>query len=80
VRSIVWRHPLLLGIVRLWWRSCPIVAVVGEEHLQSVLQRWPSFLPCYWHQHQLFGARYLMQLQQQQRLRAGFLISPVGRR
>jgi lysophospholipid acyltransferase (LPLAT)-like uncharacterized protein len=68
--------PLLLGIVRLWWRSCPIVAVVGEEHLQSVLQRWPSFLPCYWHQHQLFGARYLMLLQQQRRLRAGFLISP----
>ena len=68
--------PLLLGIVRVWWRSCPIVAVVGEQHLQSVLQRWPSFLPCYWHQHQLFGARYLLLLQQQRRLRAGFLISP----
>lgn len=68
--------PVLLGIVRLWWRSCPIVAVVGEEHLNAVLARFPSFLPCYWHQHQLFGARFLMMLQQQGRLRAGFLISP----
>jgi lysophospholipid acyltransferase (LPLAT)-like uncharacterized protein len=68
--------PLLLGIVRLWWRSCPIVAIVGEAHLNAVLSRWPSFLPCYWHQHQLFGARFLLLLQEQGRLRAGFLISP----
>jgi lysophospholipid acyltransferase (LPLAT)-like uncharacterized protein len=68
--------PLLLGIVRLWWRSCPIVAIVGEEHLNAVLARFPSFLPCYWHQHQLFGARFLMLQQQRGRLRAGFLISP----
>ena len=49
--------PTLLALVRLWWSSCRIVAVVGEEHLEAVLARWPSFLPCYWHQHQLFGAR-----------------------
>jgi lysophospholipid acyltransferase (LPLAT)-like uncharacterized protein len=78
MRRLLYRlaSPVLLGIVRLWWRSCPIVAVVGEEHLEAVLARWPSFLPCYWHQHQLFGARFLMMLQRQGRLRAGFLISP----
>jgi lysophospholipid acyltransferase (LPLAT)-like uncharacterized protein len=68
--------PILLAVIRTWWRSCRIVAVSGQEHLDAVLARWPSFLPCYWHQHQLFGARFLLMLQQQGRLRAGFLISP----
>jgi lysophospholipid acyltransferase (LPLAT)-like uncharacterized protein len=68
--------PALLGVVRLWWRSCRIVAVVGEQHLDAVLAQWPSFLPCYWHQHQLFCARYLLLQQRQRSLRLGFLISP----
>jgi len=68
--------PTLLGIMRLWWRSCRIVVVVGEQHLDAVLARWPSFLPCYWHQHELFCARYLLLQQRQRPLRLGFLISP----
>ncbi|HXR20496.1 MAG TPA: lysophospholipid acyltransferase family protein [Steroidobacteraceae bacterium] len=68
--------PLVVGLVRLWWRSCRIVAVVGEAHLDAVLARAPSFLPCYWHQHQLFCGYYLLQAQQRRRLRVGFLISP----
>jgi lysophospholipid acyltransferase (LPLAT)-like uncharacterized protein len=66
----------LLALIRAWWRSCRIVAVSGIEHLDAVLARWPSFLPCYWHQHQLFGARFLLLMQQQGKLRVGFLISP----
>lgn len=68
--------PLVLGIARLWWHSCRIVAVVGEEHLEEVLARWPSFLPCYWHQHTLFCAQYLLRQQRHRPLRVGFLISP----
>ena len=68
--------PILLVLVRAWWSSCRIVTVVGQEHLEAVLARWPSFLPCYWHQHQLFGARFLLLMQRQGKLRAGFLISP----
>lgn len=68
--------PILLGVVRLWWRSCRIVAVVGEEHLEAALSQAPSFLPCYWHQHQLFCARFMLDAQQRRRLRVGFLISP----
>jgi len=68
--------PLVLGLVRLWWRSCRIVAVVGEPHLDAVLARVPSFLPCYWHQHHLFCARYLLAQQASRGLRVGFLISP----
>lgn len=67
--------PTVLALVRLWWRSCRVVAVVGEEHLEAVLARWPSFLPCYWHQHHLFCARYLLS-QSGRPLRVGFLISP----
>jgi lysophospholipid acyltransferase (LPLAT)-like uncharacterized protein len=68
--------PLVVALVRLWWRSCRVVAVIGEQHLDAVLAHAPSFLPCYWHQHQLFCSRYLLQAQQRRRLRVGFLISP----
>jgi hypothetical protein len=78
MRRLLYRlaAPILLTLIRTWWRSCRIVAVAGQENLDSVLQRWPSFLPVYWHQHQLFGARFLLLMQAQGKLRAGFLISP----
>jgi lysophospholipid acyltransferase (LPLAT)-like uncharacterized protein len=81
-RMTVWRRlayalavPLGAGIIRFWWLTCRIVRVVGDEHVAAALAKAPSFIPCYWHQHQLFGARYLMS----QRLRGvqvGWLISP----
>jgi lysophospholipid acyltransferase (LPLAT)-like uncharacterized protein len=78
VRRTLYRlaAPILLGIMRLWWRSCRIVVVVGEAHLDAVLARWPSFLPCYWHQHQLFCGRYLLLQHGRRPLKVGFLISP----
>ncbi len=68
--------PTILALVRLWWRSCRMVVVVGEQHLDAALASAPSFLPCYWHQHQLFCSRYLLQAQRGRRLRVGFLVSP----
>jgi len=68
--------PLAVGLVRLWWRSCRVVAVHGSEHLDAVLGRFPSFLPVYWHQHHLFCAQFLLVQQRERPLRAGFLISP----
>ena len=68
--------PLASGLVRLWWRSCRIVAVLGTEHLDAVLARYPSFLPVYWHQHHMFCAQYLLAQQGLRPLRTGFLISP----
>lgn len=68
--------PLIHGIARLWWRSCRVVAVLGTEHLDATLARWPSFIPCYWHQHTLFCAQYLLREQSRRALRVGFLISP----
>ena len=67
--------PVGLALLRLWWRSCRIVRVEGEEHLSAALAAAPSLLPCYWHQHELFCARYLL-LQMPRGLKLGFLISP----
>jgi lysophospholipid acyltransferase (LPLAT)-like uncharacterized protein len=67
--------PLALALIRFWWWSCRIVRVQGEEHLAAALERAPSLLPCYWHQHELFCARWLLE-QQKRGLKVGFLISP----
>ena len=78
MRRVAYRYlaPLAAGLIRLWWRSCRVVSVVGEEHLDAVLGRHPSFLPVYWHQHHLFCAWFLLQQQHARQLRTGFLISP----
>lgn len=66
--------PLGVGIIRAWWLTCRVVAVRGAGHLDEALARAPSLIPCFWHQHQLFCAKYL--LEQRARLKAGWLISP----
>jgi lysophospholipid acyltransferase (LPLAT)-like uncharacterized protein len=67
--------PLALLALKACWRSCRIVRVVGVENLEAALAAAPSMLPCYWHQHELFCARYLL-LQMPRGLKLGFLISP----
>jgi len=67
--------PLGYGIIRLWWRTARVVGVLGVEHLEAALKRAPSLVPCYWHQHQLFCARYLLE-QRAKGLTVGWLISP----
>lgn len=67
--------PVALLILRFWWLTCRITRVEGAEHLAAALARAPSLLPCYWHQHELFCARYLLD-QRGRGLKLGFLISP----
>ncbi len=67
--------PLLLAVVRLWWASCRVERVVGQENLDAALGAHGSMLPCYWHQHELFCGRYLLQ-QRARGLVPGFLVSP----
>jgi hypothetical protein len=66
--------PLAMGIIRTWWALCRIIEVTGAEHLGEALAKAPSLVPCYWHQHQLYCAKYL--LQQRARMKVGWLISP----
>jgi len=68
--------PLIIGLLRLWWTTCRVVRVIGEEHIDAALARHPAFIPVYWHQHHLFVARFLLEAQRGRSLRTGFLVSP----
>src|ERR1700759_5592040 len=46
--------PVGLLAIRVVWGWSRVVASVGSEHITSSLARAPSFIPVYWHQHQLF--------------------------
>jgi len=67
--------PLALAIIRAWWFTCRVVRVEGEGHLEAALARAPSLVPCYWHQHQLYCGKYLVE-QRARGLTVGWLISP----
>lgn len=66
--------PVALAMVRLWWASCGRLRVIGQEHLAQAVADGP-FIPVYWHDSQLFCARYLLS-QRGLGLKLGFLISP----
>ncbi|MDP8985102.1 MAG: lysophospholipid acyltransferase family protein [Pseudomonadota bacterium] len=67
--------PIALSLVRLVWRWSRVVSVVGSEHISRALGTAPSFVPVYWHQHQLFCVRHLLALRGAG-VKLGFLISP----
>jgi len=67
--------PVALAVLHAWWRSCRVVRVVGDEHLDAALARAPSLVPCYWHQHLLYCGKYLVE-QRHRGLTVGWLISP----
>lgn len=67
--------PLALAIARLWWATCRIERVEGAEYLDAALRKAPSLVPCFWHQHQAFCAKYLLE-QRARGLAVGWLISP----
>lgn len=77
LRRFAWRIVARIGIglMRFFWATCRVVRVVGDEHMAQALARAPSLIPVYWHQHQLFCARYLLD-QASRGLKLGFLISP----
>lgn len=62
----------LLRMVAGWSRR---VQVIGNEHIAVALERAPSFIPVYWHQHQLMCVKYLLE-QRRAGVNLGFLISP----
>jgi hypothetical protein len=67
--------PLAFGLGRLVWRWSRTVAVSGAEHITAALTRAPSFIPVYWHQHQLFCIKQLAEMRAAG-VKLGFLISP----
>jgi lysophospholipid acyltransferase (LPLAT)-like uncharacterized protein len=77
MRRAAWRVVAAVGVflIKLFWRTCRVVRVVGDEHTTQALAQNPSLIPVYWHQHQLFCAKYLLE-QAPRGLKLGFLISP----
>ncbi len=77
MRRFAWRivSAIGVGLVRMFWSTCRVVRVIGDEHMASALAKAPSLIPVYWHQHQLFCAKYLLE-QAPRGLKLGFLISP----
>jgi len=77
LRRFAWRIVSVIGVglIKLFWGTCRVVRVVGDEHMAQALRTAPSLIPVYWHQHQLFCAKYLLE-QAARGLRLGFLISP----
>jgi len=67
--------PLGAALIRAFWRTCRVTRIEGEEHLVAALARAPSLIPCYWHQHQLYCGKYLVE-QRARGLAPGWLISP----
>jgi lysophospholipid acyltransferase (LPLAT)-like uncharacterized protein len=67
--------PLGLSLIRAWWLTSRVVRVEGAAHLDEALARAPSLVPCYWHQHQLYCGKFLIE-QRGRGLNAGWLISP----
>jgi lysophospholipid acyltransferase (LPLAT)-like uncharacterized protein len=67
--------PVGIALVRLAWRASRVVSVVGTEHVVDALAKAPSFIPVYWHQHQLYCVKHLLTLRGQG-VKLGFLISP----
>jgi lysophospholipid acyltransferase (LPLAT)-like uncharacterized protein len=67
--------PIVLGLLRFVVGWCKVERVLGAEHIGAALARAPSFIPVYWHQHQLFCAKYLFD-QRAAGVKLGVLISP----
>jgi lysophospholipid acyltransferase (LPLAT)-like uncharacterized protein len=67
--------PLALSIIRAWWLMCRVTRIEGIAHLEEALARAPSLVPCYWHQHQLYCGKFLVE-QRARGLTVGWLISP----
>ncbi len=67
--------PLGLGLVHAVWGWCRVVRVAGAENIVAALERAPSFIPVYWHQHQVFCVKQLLELSSAG-VKLGFLISP----
>ena len=50
--------PVGLSLLRLVWAWSRVIHVIGAEHMTAALARAPSFIPVYWHQHQLFCVKF----------------------
>ena len=65
--------PLMTALLRSVWRWTSIVRVIDPAQVGVALSKAPSFIPVYWHQHQLLCSKYLFGVSG---VKLGLLISP----
>lgn len=75
-RRLLYRVAAALAwmLIRLWWWSCR-VRVVDGARLDAAIAAHGAVIPVYWHQHQLFAVKPLIE-RSARGLKLGFLISP----
>ncbi len=76
-RQALYRIGLLpaLALVRLFWVSYRVRAVLGDERLNAALKEHGAVIPCLWHQHLMAVVPYLLR-KRASGLKLGFMISP----
>lgn len=67
--------PVAIFVGRTIWRWCTRIHVDGAENITAALARATSFVPVYWHQHQLLCVKPLLEMRDAG-VKLGFLISP----
>ncbi len=78
-RTRLWLYRLIvpvgLALIRLVWGWSRVKRVAGARHIDEALARAPSFIPVFWHQHQLFCIKALLE-RRTAGVKLGLLISP----
>ena len=83
MRALTWKRKLGYAIIRpvvkfliaIFWWTCRVEKIIGDEHAQKLIATGQPIIPCYWHQMHIFGSWYMRKLQKRG-LKIGFLISP----
>jgi len=83
MRAMTWKRKLGYAIIRpivkflisIFWWTCRVEKIVGDEHALKLIEKGDPIIPCYWHQMHIFGSWYMRKLQKRG-LKIGFLISP----
>jgi lysophospholipid acyltransferase (LPLAT)-like uncharacterized protein len=68
-------RPIVLALMRAVWNWGRVVQVIGAEHVGAAMSRAPSFIPVYWHQHQLLCSKYMFEIRAFG-VKPGILVSP----
>ncbi len=68
-------RPLLKSLLNVLWLTCKVKTIRGDEHAERIIRNGKPVIPCYWHQHHIFGLWYMLRLRKRG-LKVGFLISP----
>lgn len=68
-------QPLIKTLLYIFWWSCRVKVIIGDEYVKLLIDKGEPIIPCYWHQMHIFGTWYMRKLQKRG-LKIGFLISP----